>query len=485
MFSIQKKDGLGRLGTIFTTHGKISTPVLLPVINPNRQEIPPQDMIKCGAEAFITNAYLLYKDAPNRQRVLENGLHKFIGFNGPLMTDSGAFQLMKYGGVAVTNSLITTFQEQIQSDIGVFLDIPVKSGSNQQVQEALEETVRRADEHIQSRNPGSDILWAGPIQGGEFLDLVTKSSKQMAKKAFNIHPIGSVVPYLERYDFETVIKMILIAKKHLPLNRPIHLFGAGHPMFFAISVFLGVDMFDSAAYYLYAKKNRYLTVFGTQHLNDLQFLPCSCDVCRYHSAEELRRLDQNTRTLSLAKHNLNISFEEIRRVKQAIIQGRLYELALSRAMNHPALAKTLQLLFDETTSTFIENFTPISAQRAVLISHPCLKTQPLILRYKERVLERFYPSSDRLVIAKEHQKIRSTDSYQVLRLSPLFGVIPDELRGVFPLVQHERIPMTFTDQDVVFIEKFIEKYHISFRTIEVHPKLNLIAKSLRNMSLLT
>ena len=62
MFSIQKKDGLGRIGSIHTSHGKILTPVLLPVINPNRQEIPPKEMVECGAEAFITNAYLLYKD---------------------------------------------------------------------------------------------------------------------------------------------------------------------------------------------------------------------------------------------------------------------------------------------------------------------------------------------------------------------------------------------------------------------------------------
>ena len=66
MFSIQKKDGLGRIGTIFTSHGKITTPVLLPVINPNKQEIPPADMVKCVAESFITNSYLLYRNSSNR-----------------------------------------------------------------------------------------------------------------------------------------------------------------------------------------------------------------------------------------------------------------------------------------------------------------------------------------------------------------------------------------------------------------------------------
>jgi 7-cyano-7-deazaguanine tRNA-ribosyltransferase len=473
MFSIQTKDGLGRLGTILTPHGKINTPVLLPVINPNHQEIPPDELIKCGAQAFITNAYLLYRDIKNREKALKSGLHDFIGFQGPIMTDSGAFQLMEYGNVSISNSEITLFQEQIQSDIGVFLDIPTKERNYQQVHTALKETLVRADNHVRNRNPDAKTLWAGPIQGGEFLDLVEQSCHEMALKDFNIHPLGSVVPYLERYNFETVIKMIFVAKKNLPSNRPIHLFGAGHPMFFAISIFLGIDIFDSAAYFLYARKNRYLTVFGTHYLDDLRYLPCSCNVCQAYTADELKQLDERNRTILLAKHNLYVSFEEINRAKQAIVEGRLNELALSRVMNHPALAKTISLLFGEEASAFIEKFTPISTSRATLFSHPILKNHPLILRYKQRIIERYHYWSPKLVISNDYQKMRSTSSYQVLKLSPLFGVIPDELKGVFPLVQHERIPMTFSEKDINYIQKFIDKFSKEFQSIEVHPNLTL------------
>jgi len=473
MFSIQAKDGLGRLGTIFTTHGKLNTPVLLPVINPNNQEIPPDELVNCGAQAFITNAYLLYRDIKNREKALKSGLHDYIGFQGPIMTDSGAFQLMEYGKVSVSNSEITQFQERIQSDIGVFLDIPTKERKFQEVDAALKETLVRADDHVRERNPETNTLWAGPIQGGEFLDLVEYSCNEMASKKFDIHPLGSVVPYLERYDFETVIKMILVAKRHLPLNRPIHLFGAGHPMFFAISIFLGVDIFDSAAYFLYAKKNRYLTVFGTHYLDKLRYLPCSCNVCQSYTAEKLKKLDKQTRTILLAKHNLFVSFEEINRIKQAIVEGRLYELTLSRAMNHPALAKTIPLLFGRETSTFIENSTPISSSRATLFSHPSFKNHPLILRYRQRLIERFHYWSDRLVLTNDYHKMRSTASYQVLKLSPLFGVIPHELKGVFPLVQHERIPMTFSSIEISYIQEFIDKFSSKFQTIELHPALSL------------
>ncbi|MFX0171032.1 MAG: tRNA guanosine(15) transglycosylase TgtA [Candidatus Hodarchaeota archaeon] len=479
MFSIRKKDGLARIGLLFTKHGKIQTPVLLPVINPNRQTLQLDDMISTGAEAFITNAYLLYRNQENREKVLNEGLHKYIGFNGPLMTDSGAFQLMEYGEVSVTNEKITKFQEHIGSDIGVFLDVPTKMGTFEEHKKALKETLRRADEHLQCRDPTSSVLWAGPIQGGEYLDLVEQSCKKMKEKDFHVHPIGSVVPLLEQYDFETVIRMMLTSKRHLPLNRPIHLFGAGHPIFFAIAVLLGIDIFDSAAYIIYAKKNRYITEFGTNYLEKLQYLPCSCDICQTTSVSELKKLDQETRTILLAKHNLFVSFEEIKRIKQAIIEGRLYELALSRAMNQPSLAKVLELIFGASTSQFIEPFDPISRTRSILISHPILGFQPLIQRYKQRVLSRFYHWSSRLVITQEHQKIRSSSYFQVVNISPLFGVIPDELKGIFPLVQNERIPMSFSPEITMFISQFLEKYHSMFEKIEVHSSIKLDAEILK------
>jgi len=482
MFSIQKKDGLARIGLLLTKHGKIQTPILLPVINPNLQILHLDEMVRCGAEAFITNAYLLYRDQENREKVLNEGLHKFIGFNGPIMTDSGAFQLMEYGEVSVTNERITQFQEQIGSDIGVFLDIPTKKGTCEEFKRALEETLRRADEHIQYRNSTSSVLWAGPIQGGEYLDLVQKSCEKMKEKDFHVHPIGSVVPFLEKYDFETVIRMILTSKRYLPLSRPVHLFGAGHPMFFSIAVLLGVDMFDSAAYILYAKKNRYLTDFGTNYLENLQYLPCSCEVCQKYSASELKKLDQETRTKLLAKHNLFVSFEEINRIKQAIIDGRLYELALSRVMNHPSLAKVLDLIFGTSTSQFVEPYDPISKTRSLLITHPILAFQPLLQRYKHRTLNRFYQWSSKLVIAQEHQKIRSSANFQVIKLSPLFGIIPDELRGIFPLVQYERVPMSFSPNMIKYISHFLEKYKSKFDKIEVHSSVKLNAEILQKFN---
>jgi len=483
MFSIRKKDGLARIGEIITNNGKILTPILLPVINPNKQMIHPNEMVKYGAEAFITNAYLLFKNSINKEKAFKEGLHKFIDFSGPLMTDSGAFQLMEYGEVSVTNQQITQFQEKIGSDIGVFLDCPTKEGSYDDFNLALDETIRRADEHIEIRDPKNSILWAGPIQGGKYLDLIKKSCVEMEKKEFNVHPIGSVVPLMENYDYQNVVKIIITAKHYLPLNRPVHLFGAGHPMFFAIASYFGVDMFDSAAYILYAKKDRYITVFGTDYLENLQFFPCTCEICNSHSVQEIKRLDKETRTELIAKHNLIVSLGEIRRIKQAIIEGRLGELVLSRIMNHPSLGKLKNIIFNPSNSDFIEPFELKSKLRSILITDPILAEQPLILRYKQRIMDRFYSWNSKLVLGHEFQKLPSTQSYQVVKVSPLFGVIPDELIGVFPLVQHERIPMLFSSEMKDYINKFIETYKPKFKQIVVHPSLDLDLKILEEFEI--
>ncbi len=473
VFSIRKKDGLARIGTLNTPHGKIITPCLLPVLNPNRQLINPSELVKTGAEAFITNAYLLYRDIENRQKVLKHGLHEYIGYSGPLMTDSGAFQLMEYGEVDITNIDVTKFQEQIGSDIGVFLDSPTKGGTHDEYLEALNITLKRAEEHIQNRDQQSSTLWAGPIQGGAFPDLIEKSCLKMREMNFSIHPIGSVVPLMERYDFESVFKMVLTAKRNLPFNRPIHLFGAGHPMIFAIAAFLGVDMFDSAAYILYAQKNRYITVFGTSYLESLQYFPCSCMVCQSYTVNEIKDMNQEERTIHLAKHNLNVSFEEIRRIRQAILEGRMYELVISRAMNHPSLTKLIDILLSPETSKFIEPYEPTSKSRALLITHPSLVNQPLLLRYQDRILERFYVWSPILLIGQDFQNLPSSESYQVIRLSPIFGIIPDELKGVYPLVQHERVPLAFSTEIIQFIKSFLKEYRNRFQEIYIHPSVNL------------
>src|SRR5439155_19488 len=111
MFEIRERDGLARIGRMETAHGSVSTPVLLPVVNPNRPIIPAKDLAdRFRAEILITNAYILGK-SPAREAVLRAGVHSFLGFPGAVMTDSGAFQSHVYGDVDVTNAEVIGFQK--------------------------------------------------------------------------------------------------------------------------------------------------------------------------------------------------------------------------------------------------------------------------------------------------------------------------------------------------------------------------------------
>ena len=131
---------------------------------------------------------------------------------------------------------------------------------------SVDETLRRAKKAL-GLFTRRDILWVGPVQGGNHLDLVTKSAKEMAKFPFSIYALGSPTQVMEHYLFDYLVDMIMEAKRNLPVERPLHLFGAGHPFMFALAVALGCDIFDSAAYAIYAREGKYMTDYGTERLD--------------------------------------------------------------------------------------------------------------------------------------------------------------------------------------------------------------------------
>ncbi|MFX0095345.1 MAG: tRNA guanosine(15) transglycosylase TgtA [Candidatus Hodarchaeota archaeon] len=474
MFEIKHKDAMGRIGKLKTAHGTITTPTLMPVVNPNQFLLESEEIRKTGAEIVITNAYILWKKYQKEPGTFST-VHKTINFDGPIMTDSGAFQLMIYGDVEVSNSQITKFQEEIlRSDIGTFLDIPIASGKKEVHQKALNETLKRADEHINCRAKDSSTLWVGPIQGGPNPDLISESATSMAKKSFAIHAIGSVVPLLEKYQFAAVTEMILTAKQFLPAQRPIHLFGAGHPMFFAPAVLLGIDLFDSAAYALFAKADKYISVSGTIPLAELDYLPCSCPVCVSTDASALQKLDPEARQRSLALHNLYVSFEEIKRIKQAIKRGRLFELAIERMHSHPTVSKIIPLIFNPYwINSLVEKYEPITKRKALLITHPTLALQPLILRFQNRLLERFMVWSDQIYIVGGKKGTPSTPEAQVLRYSPEFGLIPDELKFTYPFFQHLSSMRwdSCSEHTTQFIQQFMTKFGSQYRQVIIDKAL--------------
>ena len=122
-FEIIARDGLSRIGRFTTPHGIIETPTVMPVINPNLIVIKPGDMKRLGVNSVITNSYIIRRSSSLKEKAEKNGVHALIGFDGPVMTDSGTFQSYVYGDIEFGNSDMVDFQRKIGSDIITLLDI--------------------------------------------------------------------------------------------------------------------------------------------------------------------------------------------------------------------------------------------------------------------------------------------------------------------------------------------------------------------------
>ena len=422
-FEILHKDAAGRIGKLTTAHGVVETPTVMPVINPNIQTIKPSEMRDFGAQMLITNSYIIYRKEELREKALKDGLHSLLDFDGPIMTDSGSFQLSVYGEVEVTNEQIVDFQQKIGSDIGVPLDIPTPPNvTRDQAESELSITIERLKA---ARNlVKGDMLLAGPVQGSSYPDLREECASTLSGVGFDVYPFGAVVPLMETYRYADLVDVIVSAKKGLDPSAPVHLFGAGHPMMFALAVSLGCDLFDSAAYALYAKDRRYITTTGTYHVDQLQYLPCSCPVCVSHTAEQLKKAS-NCQDL-LARHNLYVTFEEMRYVKQSIKEGNLLELVEQRCRAHPRLLSALKQMYKH--SDWLEQHDPAS-KSTFFYCGPESSKRPEVLRFSRR-LDHFSLKGKVLIRASPTRIDADYDHILIFR--PPFGAFPQELAEIYP-----------------------------------------------------
>ena len=336
LFEVTNRDGRARLGRLHTSHGILETPALLPVINPNIRTIEPREMWdRYGISALITNSYIIWKHEHLKEQAIKDGVHSLIDYPGVIMTDSGTFQSYIYGDVEVGVEEIVEFQKSIGVDIATMLDVFTRPDmTEEEVKSAVLETDARAPISIESA--GSTMI-NGPIQGGLFSELRKSSAQKMAKHNFSIHPIGGIVPVMEQHMYKDYAKIMLSTLPYLPPNRPVHMFGCGHPMLFPMSIALGADLFDSAAYALFAKDGRLLTPWGTEKLANLVDWPVTMPCIAYSSPQEVRSLDSAEQVKILARYNLEVTLAELSRCKQAIRDGTIWKLAERRSHQHPAL----------------------------------------------------------------------------------------------------------------------------------------------------
>jgi len=456
IFEIKEKDLLGRIGKLKTKTATVETPLLFPVINPSNQPIPSKRLKETfGCHAIITNSYIIknrFKNTP-----IDIGLHKFLDYDDAIMTDSGAYQILVYGEVEVSQKEIVAYQEDIGSDIATILDIPTGwKVTKEQAQLTVAETLRRAKAFFDLKTR-DDILWVGPVQGGRHLDLVNQSAKEMSKLPFQIHALGSPTEVMENYRYDVLSDMILTCKQGIPIERPLHLFGAGHPSMFALAVSLGCDLFDSAAYALYAREGRYMTENGTWRLDQMDYFPCSCPQCTNETPEGLRHKPAKEREVFLAEHNLHVCLAELRRIKQAIRDGRLWEHTEMRLHAHPALLSALKRV--RNYENFLEKYSPTVKSSGFFYFDNVGLARPEIVHYRKRLSERYTPPQKAKVLflvpqtrkkpfhkAPEFKKIRqlirtlnreTATKVHICSYAAPFGVVPLELDEIYPLSQNE------------------------------------------------
>ena len=442
VFEIVRRDGLARIGRFQTRAGVLETPALLPVVNPKIFTVTPRELYdEFGFRALITNSYIIKNTPGLKERALEEGLHKLLDFEGTVMTDSGTFQSHMYGEVEVTNEEMVQFQKDIGSDIGTVLDIFTEPyWTKEQTAKSIETTLERMQVACDMKG---DMMINGVVQGSVYQDLREDCARRMASMDVDVHPIGGVVPLMEQYRYSELVDVVISSKKGLNPNRPVHLFGAGHPMVLALAALMGCDLFDSASYAKFARDDRMMFIDGTYRLADMQALDCNCPACRGHTIESLRKLTRDQRTKIIARHNLYQITSELSLVRRYIREGRLWELAEMRCRGHPALLDGLRRLKEHTA--FLERTEPISRDGAMFYTGSETRGRPIFKRYADRVMERYVPPTDKAAMfpdgGKPYNRVYGEQfdkamkaGYTPIVTSP-FGPVPAELDEIYPLAQ--------------------------------------------------
>ncbi|MDD1674025.1 MAG: tRNA guanosine(15) transglycosylase TgtA, partial [Methanomicrobiales archaeon] len=285
------------------------------------------------------------------------------------------------------------------------------------------ERLREAREYF-----GCDAPIAGPVQGGRFEDLRIRAGREVGELGFRFCPIGAVVPLMEGYRYRDLVEVVLAAKQGLPSSACVHLFGAGHPAMFSLAVAMGCDLFDSAAYALYAKEGRYLSSHGSYLLKELTDLPCPCPVCQRHTPAELFSSTERLRLLAL--HNLYVTVAEIRRVRQAITDGSLWELVDDRCRGHPRLLSGFRELIGHSAS--LEAHDRVSKRRFFYRgAESAQRTE--VVRYRG-LLHRLV-LQDPVLVSFPGRPLPGFGT--ILYFRPPFGPYPPELKETFPIGQCE------------------------------------------------
>jgi queuine tRNA-ribosyltransferase len=350
-FEVIKRDSVtkARLGRLVTVHGVIETPAFMPVGTQGTvKAVLPRDLREMGCQILLANTYHLYL-RPGADLIRElGGLHRFIGWDGPLLTDSGGYQVFSLGATRkiseegvqfrshldgsnhlLTPEKVVLIQESLGSDIAMVLDecIP-HDATREYVQHSTQRTIRWAARCLKVRG-NNDQLMFGIVQGGVYKDLRHGCAREIAAMPFEGFAVGGL-GVGEGDELLQAIGDFTVAL--LPEDRPRYLMGVGRPEDILNAVRAGFDMFDCVIPTRNARNGTLFTSRGKLSIKRAEFAndprpldpSCDCYCCRHFSRAYLRHLFMSGEILSAqlnSLHNLYFYHRLMERCREAIRNG--------------------------------------------------------------------------------------------------------------------------------------------------------------------
>jgi queuine tRNA-ribosyltransferase len=363
VFEVAAREGAARVGVLRTAHGEVRTPAFLPVgTKATVKAVDPAELRALGAEIVLANTYHLHF-RPGEELIEElGGLHAFMGWDGPILTDSGGFQVFSlrdtlleaddegvtfrsvYDGrpERFTPELAARVQEQLGSDVAMCLDICPPAGvSRAELEEAVRRTTLWAERQRDlPRAPGQ--LRFGITQGGLEEDLRRRSSEELVALEFDGYAIGGLSVGEHR---EPMFEATSAAAALLPEEKPRHFLGIGDPEGVLEVIARGVDTFDCVLPTRTARTGSALTRDGRLNLRNARFARderpldegCACPACSRFSRAYIRHLVNQQEILGLrllSLHNLRFLLDLAAAARHAIERGEFLtwkDEALERA----------------------------------------------------------------------------------------------------------------------------------------------------------
>ena len=339
-----------RYGILHTPHGDVEVPMFMPVGTlATVKALSPEEVKQCGAGVILANTYHLSLRPGADVVKAAGGVQKFMNYNGPMLTDSGGFQVFSLAdnrriteeGVTFKNHLngakcfyspesVIELEEKIGADIIMSFDeCPPWPVTHHYMEESVERTLRWAKRGKEAQTRDDQALF-GIVQGGEFKDLRKHCAEELVKMDFDGYSIGGTSIGEPK---DVMFEMVSYSVPYLPEDKPRYLMGVGSIDYILEGIAMGVDMFDCVLPTRIARHGALMTSKGRVNIRDAKyeydFSPldeeCDCYTCKNYTKAYLRHLYKCDETLGkrlLSIHNIRFLIHMMEEARTAIKEDR-------------------------------------------------------------------------------------------------------------------------------------------------------------------